>query len=67
MGVVFVGGWYLQSSLMEERYHNDEQAGQIEKLNKEITGQNNQISEQQSQLEQLSVIVKYLLNKDEKV
>ena len=32
MGVVFFGGWYLQSSLMEEQYHNMEQAEQIKQL-----------------------------------
>ena len=32
MGLILVGGWYLQSSLMEEQHHNMEQAGQIEKL-----------------------------------
>ena len=50
MGVVFVGGWYLQSSLMEEQYHNMEQAGKIEQLNKKVVRQNNQIGDQQSQL-----------------
>ena len=51
--IVFVGGWYLQSSLiqlntqvMEQQYRNQEQA---EQLNKQIIKQNNQISEQQLQ------------------
>jgi len=52
MGVVFVGGWYLQSSLMEEQYHNMEQ---IDQLNKKINQQNNKISE-------LHVIIEKLLN-----
>ena len=41
LGIVFVGGWYLQSSLMEvntlvmeQHYHNQEQTKQIEELNK---------------------------------
>ena len=49
--LVFVGGCYLQSSLiqlntqvMEQQYHNQEQA---EQLNKQIIKQNDQISEQQ--------------------
>ena len=50
MGVVFVGGWYLQSSLMEEQYHNMEQARKIKQLNKKVVRQNNQIGDQQSQL-----------------
>jgi len=33
MGVVFVGGWHLQSSLMEEQHHNDVQ---VDQLNKKI-------------------------------
>ena len=37
MGVVFVGGWYLQSSLMEEQYHNMEQ---VKQLSKKISDQN---------------------------
>jgi len=41
MGVVFVGGWYLQSSLMEEQYHNMEQVNQLNK----ISQQNNKIGE----------------------
>ena len=41
MGVVFVGGWYLQSSLMEEQYHNMEQVDQLNK----ISQQNNKIGE----------------------
>ena len=32
MGVVFVGGWYLQSSLTEEQYHNMEQVDQLNKI-----------------------------------
>ena len=62
--VVFVGGWYLQSSLiqlntqvMEQHYHNQEQ---IQQLNKQIIQQNNQISEQQLQLEQLNIIIDVL-------
>ena len=43
MGVVFVGGWYLQSLLMEEQYNNMEQPGQIEKVNKIVIGQTNRL------------------------
>jgi len=60
MGVVFVGGWYLQSSLMEERYHNDEQAGQIGQLINKINQQNNKISI-------LNEIVEELLNDNRQV
>ena len=57
MGVVFVGGWYLQSSLMEEQYHNMEQVNQ---LNKKINQQNDKISK-------LNVIIETLLNENQKV
>ena len=57
MGVVFVGGWYLQSSLMqlntlvmEQHYHDQEQVKQIEELNKQIIKQNDQITQQHLQL-----------------
>jgi len=53
--VVFAGGWYLQSSLiqlntqvMEQHYHNQEQTKQIEELNE--------------QLEQLNIIIDVLRN-----
>ena len=67
MGVVFVGGWYLQSSLMEEQYHNMEQAGQLKKFNKKTIGLSKQIIDQQSQLQQLSITVEFLISKDGKV
>jgi len=69
--VVFVGGWYLQSSLiqlntlvMEQHYHNQEH---VQQLNKQITQQNNQISEQQLQLEQLNIIIDVLMDRNGKV
>ena len=57
MGVMFVGGWYLQSSLMEKQYHNMEQ---VDQLNKKINQQNDKISE-------LHVIIETLLREDGKV
>ena len=74
LGVVFVGGWYLQSSLMElntlvmeQHYHNQEQTEQIEELNKQIIKQNDQITQQHLQLEQLNIIINVLLNNNGKV
>ena len=71
LGVVFVGGWYLQSSLMEvntlvmeQHYHNQKQ---IEELNKQIIKQNDQITQQHLQLEQLNIIINVLLNNNGKV
>ena len=74
LGVVFVGGWYLQSSLMEldtlvkeQHYHNQEQSTHIEELNKQIIKQNDQITQQYLQLEQLNIIINVLLNNNGKV
>ena len=73
-GVVFVSGWYLQSSLMdlstqvmEQHYHSQQQTKQIEELNKQVIKQNDQISQQQSQLRQLNIIIDVLLNNNAKV
>ena len=61
LGVVFVGGWYLQSSYQE-------QTKQIEELNKQIVKQNDQITQQQLQLQQLNIIINnVLLNNNAKV
>ena len=74
LGVVFVGGWYLHSSLMElnrqliqQLYHNQEQTNQIEELNKQVIKQIHQISQHQSQLQQLNSIINLLLNNNTKV
>ena len=53
MGVVFAGGWYLQSSLMEEQYHNMEQ---VDQLNKKISQQNDKISELHNVIEELQKV-----------
>ena len=74
LGVVFVGGWYLYSSLMqlntqvmEQHYHNQEQTKQIEELNKQIIKQNDQFTQQQLHLQQLKIIINVLLNNNAKV
>ena len=75
LGVVFVGGWYLQSSLielntqvMEQYYHNQEHTKQTEELNKQIIQQNDQITQQQLKLQQLNIIINnVLLNNNAKV
>ena len=74
LGVIFVGGWYLQFSLMEvntqvmeQHDHNQEQTKQIEELNKQIVKQNDQITQQQLQLQQLNNIINVLLNNNAKV
>ena len=74
LGVVFVGGWYLLSLLMElntlvmeQHYHNQELTKEIEELNKQIIKQNDQITQQHLQLEQLNIIINVLLNNNGKV
>jgi len=74
LGVLFVGGWYLQSSIMElntqvieQYYNNQEHAKQIDELNKQTIKQNHQISQQHSQLQQLNIIINVLLNNNGKV
>ena len=62
--VVFVGGWYLQSLVME---YSLDQSEQVEMLKQQIIQQHKQISDQQLQLEQLNIIIDVLLNKDGKV
>ena len=60
LGVVFVGGWYLQFTLMEQHFYNQEYTKQVEELNKQIT-------QQHLQLEQLNIIINVLLNNNGKV
>ena len=60
LGVVFVGGWYLQFTLMEQHFYNQEYTKQIEELNKQIT-------QQHLQPEQLNIIINVLLNNNGKV
>ena len=72
--IVFAGGWYLQSSLvqlntqlMKYQYHDQEQNEHIQQLSKQIIDQNNQISEQQLQLEQLNSMIDVLVDRNGKV
>ena len=67
LGVVFVGGWYLQFLLMQQYYHNQEQTKKTEELNKQIIKQSDQINQQHLQLQQLNIIINVLLNNNAKV
>ena len=60
LGVVFVGGWYLQ-------FYHQGQNEQIEELNKQIIKQNDHITQQHLQLEKLNIIINVLLNNNAKV
>ena len=70
LGVVFVGGWYLMmlnTQVMEQQYHNQEQTKQIEELNKQIIKQNDHITQQHLQLQKLNIIINVLFNNNLKV
>ena len=67
LGVVFVGGWHLQFSLIQQYFYNQEQTKQIEELNKQIIKQNDHITQQHLQLQQLNIIINVLLNNNAKV
>ena len=61
LGVVLVGGWYLQSSMIQQHFYDQEQ---IEELNKQITKQNDYTTQQ---IERLNIIVNALLHNSGKV
>ena len=49
LGIMFVGGWYFQYLLiiMEQHFHNQEQATQIMELNKKVIKLSDNIAQQQ--------------------
>ena len=59
-----VGTWYLQFTLMQHHFYNQEYTKQIEE---QIIKQNDQITQQHLQLEQLNIIINVLLNNNGKV
>ena len=74
LGIVFFGGWYLQFSLLEQHFYDQQQSKQIEEqskkideLSKQIIKQNDQITQQHLQLEQLNIIINVFLNNNGKV
>ena len=67
LGVVFVGGWYLQFSLMEQYLYDRQWSEKIEELSKQIIKQNDQITQQHLKLEKLNIIINVLLNNNGKV
>ena len=54
LAVIFVGGWYFQSSLVELKAEQQETAKVMEQLKEKVRRQNKQLSELQLQLEQVS-------------
>ena len=63
LGVVFVGGWYLMMLNTQVM----EQTKQIEELDKQIIKQNDHITQQHLQLQQLNIIINVLLNNNQRV
>ena len=52
--VIFVGGWYFQSSLVDLKAEQQETAKVMQQLKEKMRRQNKQLSELQLQLEQVS-------------
>ena len=55
LAVIFVGGWYFQSSLVELKAEQQETAKVMQQLKEKVRRQNKQLSELQLQLEQVSL------------
>ena len=54
LAVIFVSGWYFQSSLVELKAEQQETAKVMQQLKEKVRRQNKQLSELQLQLEQVS-------------
>ena len=54
LAVIFVGGWYFQSSLVDLKAEQQETANVVQQLKEKLKSQNKQLIELQSQLEQVS-------------
>ena len=55
LAVIFVGGWYFQSSLVDLRTEQQESAKVVQQLKEKVKRQNKQLIELQLQLEQVSL------------
>ena len=55
LAVMFVGGWYFQSSLVELKVQEEETIRTVQQLKEKVTIQNKQLIELQLQLEQVSL------------
>ena len=54
LAVMFVGGWYFQSSLVELKVQQQETAQIVQQLKEKVKRQNKQLFELQLQFEQVS-------------
>ena len=55
LAVIFVGGWYFQSSLVELKAEQQETAKVVQQLKEKVKRQNKQLIELQLQLKQVSL------------
>jgi len=55
IAIMFVGGWYFQSSLVELKAQQQETAMVVQKLKERVKKQNKQLIELQTKLEQVSL------------
>ena len=53
--MIFVGGWYFQSSLVELKEQQQETAKVVQQLKEKVKRQNKQLIELQLQLQQVSL------------
>ena len=54
LAVIFVGGWYFQSSLVDLKAKQQETTNVVQQLKEKVKRQNKQLIELQSQLEKVS-------------
>ena len=55
LAMIFVGGWYFQSSLVELKEQQQETAKVVQQLKEKVKRQNKQLIELQLQLQQVSL------------
>ena len=55
LAVIFVGGWYFQSSLVELKAQQQETVKVVQQLKEKVKRQNKQLIELQLQLKQVSL------------
>ena len=59
LAMIFVGGWYFQSSLVELKEQQQETATVVHQLKEKVKRQNKQLIELQLQLQQVSLQLYY--------
>ena len=57
LAVMLVGGWYFQSSLIELKAQQEETIRTVQQLKEKVKRQNKELTELQSQVEQVSLAI----------